>query len=230
MRRIKAKVCITKEGKVGEAYTGDRVLRDVSDAYSSEVDGYIEVPLKKGTSRAKGNGLEIIVAKAFSTWLYGRPDILKRTPLSGGWGSGKLGDITMDPALALELGIKAPPRIYVECKNREGILDESFWRYLATGTPSTIGDWIVDTCAKAKKLKQAPFLILKGRGTEPFVFALDMDFVLRPSLSPMGATGQAWLPTQTDGKKTLANLNCFFFPLSVLPRVYGTAAIAELKG
>lgn len=156
--------------------------------------------------------------------------MLKRTPLSGGWGSGKLGDITMDPAIALELGIKAPPRIYVECKNREGVLDESFWRYLATGTPATIGDWIGDTCEKAKKLKQTPFLILKGRGTEPFVFALDVDELLRPVFSPMGVTGKAWFPVQTDGKRVLANQQISFFPLSALPRVYGAATIAELKG
>lgn len=228
MRRVKATVLLTKEGKVGEAYTGDRVLRDVADAYASEVSGYIEVPLKKGTSRAKGNGLEIIVAKAFSTWLYGRDDVLKRTPLSGGWGSGKLGDITMDPALAMELGIKTPPKIYVECKNREGVLDESFWRYLATGTPSTIGDWIGDTYAKAAKLKQMPFLILKGRGTEPFVF------VIQTKAFPLASThwarmGLASMPQPGDGDGSYADW-CTFFPLSTLRVFYGPAVIAELKG
>ena len=167
MRRIKATVCITKEGKVGEAYTGDRLIRDVDTrAYEKEIEGYIEVPLKKGTSRAKGNNLELDVAKVFSTWLYGQPDILKRTPLSGGWGSGKLGDITMDPAQAAELGLK-PPKMYVECKNREGLLDESFWRWFETGKPSTIMDVIKDTIAKAKDNRW--FLILKGRGTSPYV-------------------------------------------------------------
>ena len=168
------------------------------------------------------------MAKAFSNWLYGREDVLKRTPLSGGWGSGKLGDITMDPALAMELGIKAPPKIYVECKNREGILDESFWRYLATGTPSTIGDWIVDTCEKANKLKQMPFLIMKGRGTEPFVFAIQTKTFPLAS-THWGRMGLASMPLAPDGDGPYADW-CTFFPLSNLRVVYGQAVIAELKG
>lgn len=167
MRRFKAKVCVTEDGKVGEAYTGDRLIRDVNTkGYAKEIEGYIEIPLSKGRSRQKGNSLELIIAKDFSNWLYGRPDILRRTPLSGGWGSGKLGDITMDPAQAAELNLK-PPKMYVECKNREGLLDESFWRWFETGKPSTITDVIKDTIAKAKANRW--FLILKGRGTSPYV-------------------------------------------------------------
>lgn len=72
----------------------------------------------------------------------------------------------MDPAQAAELNLK-PPKMYVECKNREGLLDESFWRWFETGKPSTITDVIKDTIAKAKANRW--FLILKGRGTSPYV-------------------------------------------------------------
>lgn len=106
------------------------------------------------------------MARAFSTWLYGRDDVLKRTPLSGGWGSGKLGDITMDPYIAGELKLTLP-KIYVECKNREGLMDESFWRWFETGKPATISEFIWDTQHKAKDFRW--FLILKGRGTTPYV-------------------------------------------------------------
>lgn len=132
--------------------------------------------MSKGRSRQKGNSLELEIAKDFSNWLYGRPDILRRTPLSGGWGSGKLGDITMDPAMAAELGLK-PPKMYVECKNREGLLDESFWRWFETGKPSTITDVVKDTIAKAKDNRW--FLILKGRGTSPYVMT-PQSLISRP--------------------------------------------------
>lgn len=226
MRRIKATVCITKEGKVGEAYTGDRLIRDVDTrAYEKEIEGYIEVPLKKGTSRAKGNNLELDVAKVFSTWLYGQPDILKRTPLSGGWGSGKLGDITMDPAQAVEHRL-VPPNIYVECKNREGVMDESFWRYLSTGSPSTIGDWVLDTQAKAEKLRALAFLVLKGRATEPFVFVIHNELFTEP-VPQMGSVS---LPYKAKGCNVMSYAGASFFALSKLGEAFTEEAKKELRG
>jgi hypothetical protein len=72
----------------------------------------------------------------------------------------------MDPYKAGELKLSLP-KIYVECKNREALLDESFWRWFATGKPSTITEFIDDTVKKAKDFPW--FLILKGKGTAPFV-------------------------------------------------------------
>lgn len=147
------------------------------------------------------------MARAFSTWLYGRDDILKRTPLSGGWGSGKLGDITMDPYKAGELKLSLP-KIYVECKNREGLMDETFWRWFATGKPSTITDVIKDTIKKAKDFPW--FVILKGRATAPFVLMLephggyDVDGAIYLQFKDsLGESFGPWL----------------FFPLSMLKNV-----------
>lgn len=167
MRRIKADIFIDKTGEVCYAYAKGWAQVDPGEDYSNVGDGYIQVPLKKATSRNKGNSLERDVAKAFSQWLYGRQDILARTPLSGGWEGSKLGDITANPAKLLELKLQMP-QLYVECKNREGILSESFFNWMARGTPKMMTDLITDTVKKAGM--QMWFLVLKSNGTDPWVF------------------------------------------------------------
>jgi hypothetical protein len=136
----------------------------------------------------------------------------------------------MDPAIAMELGIPRPPRIYVECKNREGILDESFWRYLASGSPATIGEWIEDTYEKARKLGAMPYLILKGRGTEPFVFALSTHNF--PEASKPVGIWSGHLPIYV-GENPASAYHTTCFPISRLKAAYsgaGDAVLQELKG
>ncbi len=107
------------------------------------------------------------VAKAFDKWLYDSKGVLTRTPLSGGWNGSKLGDITADPSKLMDLKLQIP-KLYVECKNREGLLSEEFFNWVSTGSPKRMNEWIVDTIKKAGL--QPWFIILKGRGTEPWVF------------------------------------------------------------
>ena len=168
MRRIKARIQYNKDNEVTGAFPDGYSCyeENIAEDWHHEGEGYIEIPLKKATSRNKGNSLERDVAKAFSQWLYGRPDILARTPLSGGWEGSKLGDITANPAKLLELKLQMP-KLYVECKNREGLLSETFFNWLASGSPKTITDWIEDT--KKKAGLQPWFLVLKGTGTDPWV-------------------------------------------------------------
>jgi hypothetical protein len=163
MRRIKARVYT--DGKDYCAYTAGASTEEFNGKTS--VDGYIEVPLKKATSRNKGNSLELEVAKAFDKWLYDGKGVLTRTPLSGGWNGSKLGDITADPSKLMDLKLQIP-KLYVECKNREGLLSEEFFNWYATGSPKRMNDWISDTVKKAGD--QPWFIVLKGRGTEPWVF------------------------------------------------------------
>jgi len=59
------------------------------------------------------------------------------------------------------------PKLYVECKNREGILGESFWNWMGSGTPKMMNDLIIDTMKKAGM--QPWFLVLKSNGTDPWV-------------------------------------------------------------
>jgi hypothetical protein len=108
----------------------------------------------------------LIVAKTFSNWLYGRPDVLRRTPLSGGWSGSKMGDVSVDPQLAKDL--KLPwPSLYVECKNYADLLQHSFFRWQCSGEAGLIGGWITDTAMKAKG---APwFLVLKGNSTDAWL-------------------------------------------------------------
>ncbi len=91
---------------------------------------------------------------------------MRRTPLSGGWGSGKLGDITMDPALAQDLKL-VPPKVYVECKNYADLLQHSFFRWQCSGDAGLIGGWIADTAMKAKGMPW--FLVMKGNGTDAWI-------------------------------------------------------------
>ncbi len=92
--------------------------------------------------------------------------MLTRTPLSGGWNGSKMGDISADPVRLMELKLQLP-KLYVECKNREGLLSEEFFNWLATGSPKRLTEWITDTQKKAGSMPW--FIILKGRSTEPWV-------------------------------------------------------------
>jgi hypothetical protein len=168
MRRTKATVYFDKSGAVAYAQAkGQTKEINEQDGYGNSVDGHILSPLKKSTSRNKGNSLELEVGKVFSMWLYGEPKVLTRTPLSGGWNGSKMGDISADPVRLMAL--KMPlPKLYVECKNREGLLSEEFFNWVATGSPKRLSDWIGDTINKAGMWTW--FLVLKGRGTEPWIF------------------------------------------------------------
>ncbi len=105
-------------------------------------------------------------------WLYGDPKVLTRTPLSGGWNGSKMGDISADPVRLMELKLQLP-KLYVECKNREGLLSEEFFNWVATGSPKRLTEWIDDTKKKAGTMPW--FIILKGRGTEPWVLVPSGD-------------------------------------------------------
>lgn len=164
MRKYKATICVNKKGRPVSAQAEGHCLIDPGEGTAE--DGWICLPMKKRSSRQKGNNLEIEVAKAFSKWLYGRDDVLRRTPLSGGWGSGKLGDITLDPSMAEQLKL-IPPNLYIECKNHADLLDQGFWRWLATGRPDTITKWVLDT--KQKAHDRMWFLVLKGINTDTWL-------------------------------------------------------------
>ena len=169
MHKTRAIIKIDASGKPVAAFPKGYSCNgnSIEEDWKTEEEGYILTCLKKATSRNKGNELEREVAKVFSNWLYDRPDILARTPLSGGWEGSKLGDITGNPAKLMELNLSMP-KIYVECKNREGLLSETFFNWLSTGSPKTIDEWIEDTTKKAGPDNKW-FLVLKGRGTEPWV-------------------------------------------------------------
>ena len=111
--------------------------------------------------------MEREVAKTFDKWLYESKGVLTRTPLSGGWNNSKLGDVCADPTKLQELGLPIP-KIYIEAKNREGLLSEKFFNWLSCGTPSYMNELIKDTIKKAGF--NYWFIILKGNGVEPWVF------------------------------------------------------------
>jgi len=60
------------------------------------------------------------------------------------------------------------PKLYVECKNREGLLSETFFNWASNNSPKTLTEWIEDT--KKKAGIQPWFIVLKGTGTDPWVF------------------------------------------------------------
>lgn len=111
--------------------------------------------------------------------MYGNDKVMRRTPLSGGWGSGKLGDITMDPALAQDLKL-VPPKVYVECKNYADLLQHSFFRWQCSGDAGLIGGWIADTAMKAKGMPW--FLVMKGNGTDAWILTPEIPTPLFDSI------------------------------------------------
>lgn len=78
-----------------------------------------------------------------------------------------MGDISADPVRLMELKMQLP-KLYVECKNREGLLSEEFFNWFSSGSPKRLTEWVDDTRKKAGQ-NQMWFVILKGRGTEPYV-------------------------------------------------------------
>ena len=168
MHKTRADIFTKPDGSVAYAYAKgwSQIDKGESSGYSQS-EGYILTPLKKATSRNKGNELEREVAKVFSTWLYGRPDILARTPLSGGWEGSKLGDVCGNPSKLREMKLPLP-RLYIEAKNREGLLSERFFNWLSSGTPAYMTELIKDTIAKAGM--SFWFIVLKGNGVDPWVF------------------------------------------------------------
>lgn len=123
------------------------------------------IPNKKGMGRNKGNNLERETALILSLWIYGEPGILKRTPLSGGWASGKAGDVILDHELERK-GYWQPP-IYVECRSYKDLLQHNFLTWIDCGVPKTLTPWIEEVEQKCDG--RLPMLVLKGNGTDPYL-------------------------------------------------------------
>lgn len=127
------------------------------------------IPNKKGMGRAKGNSLERETAKILSRWIYKTPDILKRTPLSGGWSSEKMGDVIADPEKE-RLGYKNVP-VYVECRSYKDILQHDVLTWAHCGKPATFTKWIKEVEKKCQG--RLPMLVMKGNHTKPWVLLMD---------------------------------------------------------
>jgi hypothetical protein len=125
-------------------------------------------PNKRGMGRSKGNALENETAKTLSKWIYGENKILKRTPLSGGWASGKAGDVILDHEYARKKYFD--PDLYVECRNYKDILQHDLLSWCCFGTPQTYGKWIKEVESKAGT--RFPMIVMKGKMTKPFVMIL----------------------------------------------------------
>lgn len=127
---------------------------------------HFHIANKRGMGRSKGNALERDAAEAFSLWIFGKPKYMKRTPLSGGWASGKAGDIILDHEIARKKGIREPA-IYVECRNYKDILQHDVLTWPYYGVPETFTKWIKEVEKKCDG--RLPFLVLKGKGTREWV-------------------------------------------------------------
>jgi hypothetical protein len=123
-------------------------------------------PNKRGMGRNKGNAHERETARLLSQWIFGKADFLKRTPLSGGWSSTKMGDVCLDPEIGRTQGLK-DPRIYVECRNYKDVLQYNLLSWAAEGSPRIYSDWIEEV--ETKSDGRLPLIVMKGKGTEAWV-------------------------------------------------------------
>src|ERR1051325_1183184 len=126
---------------------------------------HYHAPNKKGMGRSKGNSLERETAKAFSYWLYGNTKYMKRTPLSGGWASGKAGDIILDHEIQRKKKLKQP-RIYVECRSYKDVLQHDILKWTVSGVPALYSKWIKEVEKKCDG--RLPILVMKGKRTAPW--------------------------------------------------------------
>lgn len=140
-------------------------------------------PNKRGMGRSKGNSHERETARILSKWIFGKsnPKHLKRTPLSGGWSSSKMGDVCIDPEVARQHGLQDPP-MYVECRNYKDVLQYNILSWTVWKTPKVYSDWIKEVESKCDG--RLPILVIKGKGTDAWIFMLDRWF-------PRGSSYQA---------------------------------------
>jgi hypothetical protein len=126
---------------------------------------------KRGMGRSKGNSHERETARILSKWFFGKahPKAMKRTPLSGGWSGGKMGDVCLDPEYARRNGFK-DPRIYVECRNYKDVLQYNLMSWAVWETPKIYSDWIKEVEQKCDG--RLPMLVMKGKGTDAWVMVL----------------------------------------------------------
>src|SRR6266478_5714289 len=98
---------------------------------------------KRGMGRSKGNSHERETARILSRWIFGKenPKHLKRTPLSGGWSSSKMGDVCIDPEIARQHNLKDPP-MYVECRNYKDVLQYNVLSWTVWRSPKIYCKWI----------------------------------------------------------------------------------------
>lgn len=123
------------------------------------------LPNKRGMGRAKGNTHERETAKLLGEWIYEKPNILKRTPLSGGWSSQKMGDVMLDPEMERK-GFFNPP-IYVECRSYKDVLQHDVLTWAASGSPALLTKWVNEVESKCDG--RLPMLVIKGNGTKAWI-------------------------------------------------------------
>jgi hypothetical protein len=124
------------------------------------------LPNKRGMGRNKGNAHERETARIFSKWIFGERHYLKRTPLSGGWSSSKMGDVCLDPEIARQKKIKDPP-MYVECRSYKDVLQYNVLSWSVWGTPKIYSEWIKEVETKCDG--RLPILVIKGNGTDAWI-------------------------------------------------------------
>lgn len=172
---------VPRKKNPGEVYRSDKEPQVAKNRWKKGCEGYIRamlswhVPNKKGMGRSKGNTLERDVALILSLWIYGEAGVLKRTPLSGGWASGKAGDVILDHELERK-GYWNPP-IYVECRSYKDLLQHNLLTWIEEGTPKTLTTWVKEVETKCDG--RLPMLIIKGNGTKPYLLMKDEWMTLR---------------------------------------------------
>lgn len=140
--------------------------------WKKKVGGWIKaslnwhLPNKPGMGRSKGNSHERETARILSRWIFGKSRYLKRTPLSGGWSSSKMGDVCLDPEMARVKKIKDPP-MYVECRNYKDVLQYNLLRWAAWGSPDIYTKWIKEV--ESKSDGRLPMIVMKGKGTDAWI-------------------------------------------------------------
>lgn len=106
-------------------------------------------------SRIKGNSLERKVAKAFSKTFYDDETVLRRTPLSGGWGT------------KYAVGDCAGPedfKLYIECRNRE------VWSASALfNSNSILYKWYKEIVVEARKYDREAVLVFTRNYEDVFI-------------------------------------------------------------
>lgn len=120
-------------------------------------------------SRVKGASFERIIAKDFSVAYYGDSTILRRTPMSGGWGA------------KYALGDFAGPEdfpFYTECRNREVWSTADFFN-----KASILYKWFLETREKAQPFHKMPILIFTRNYEEVYLMLEETDLEMNKNYS-----------------------------------------------
>lgn len=128
-------------------------------------------------SRDKGARYEIEISHALSRVIYGRENVIRRTPLSGGWSGMPSGDLIVDGTMLK--GLERPPRIFVECKTRAGF-SLSDVLPIGKGNPWVLSTWIQilqDAPSGAE-----PLLIVRGGWPDSLAITRTAPFAVLPGL------------------------------------------------